>query len=177
MRSVYKYSQLSPWGQLAITDTPLKQTVAKSPKKKTNYRRFTEINSRCHGLSLKRTLSPNPYVSAVKRADCSGLSSLQGRCKKGRGREGREGEGETRERKKGRKRLLLVPIPSLFPFPVRFSTPATQATVYPLIPLGRLEIHIVFLKPTELRFQSPFFGPDIEPDTMLQLQLIKQETE
>ena len=39
------YSQLSPCGHLAITDTPIIRTVAKSPAK-IHYRRLTEINSR-----------------------------------------------------------------------------------------------------------------------------------
>ena len=38
-------SQLLPYGHLAITNTPLEQTAAKSPAK-TNYRRVTEVNSR-----------------------------------------------------------------------------------------------------------------------------------
>ena len=55
-------SQLSPCGHPAITDTPIKGTVAnyKSPAK-TNYRRLTEINSRHHGLSLMRTPIRGPY--------------------------------------------------------------------------------------------------------------------
>ena len=53
------YSQISPWGQLAITDTPIKRTAAKSPAK-TNHRRLTEINFRYYGLSLKRTLTRGP---------------------------------------------------------------------------------------------------------------------
>ena len=39
----YMYSQLSPCGHLAITDTPIIRTVAKSLAK-TNYRRLPEIN-------------------------------------------------------------------------------------------------------------------------------------
>ena len=55
------YSQISPWGQLAITDTPIKRTAAKSPAK-TNYRRLTEVDSHYYGLSLRRTLSRAPSV-------------------------------------------------------------------------------------------------------------------
>ena len=51
-----KYSQLSPWGHLAITHTTIIRTPAKSPAK-INYRRLTEINSRCYGLSLQSTLA------------------------------------------------------------------------------------------------------------------------
>ena len=54
------YSQLSPCGHLAITDTPIKRTAAKS-QEKTNYRRLTEIKSRYYGLSLMRTLTRGPY--------------------------------------------------------------------------------------------------------------------
>ena len=54
-----KYSQLSPCGHPAITDTPIKRTAAKSPAK-TNYRRLTEINSHYYGLSLIRTLTQGP---------------------------------------------------------------------------------------------------------------------
>ena len=50
------YSQFSPCGHLAITDTPIKRTAAKS-QEKPNYRRLTEINSRYYGLSLMRTLT------------------------------------------------------------------------------------------------------------------------
>ena len=53
------YSQISPRGQLAITDTPIKRTAAKSPVK-TNYIRLIEINFRYYGLSLKRTLTRGP---------------------------------------------------------------------------------------------------------------------
>ena len=51
------YSQLSPCGHLAITDTPIIWAAAKSPAK-INYRRLTEINSRYYGISLLRTLTP-----------------------------------------------------------------------------------------------------------------------
>ena len=50
------YSQLSPCGHLAITDTPIKRTAVKS-QEKPNYRRLSEINSRYYGLSLMRTLT------------------------------------------------------------------------------------------------------------------------
>ena len=50
------YSQLSPCGHLAITNTPIKRTAAKS-QEKPNYRRLTEINSSYYGLSLMRTLT------------------------------------------------------------------------------------------------------------------------
>ena len=48
------YSQLSPCGHLAITDTPKIRTAAEFPTK-IYYRRLTEINSRHHGPSLLRT--------------------------------------------------------------------------------------------------------------------------
>ena len=70
------YSQISPWGQLAITDTPIKRTAAKSPAK-TNYRRLTEINFRYYGLSLKRTLTRGP-----KRNDYN-VNLLYCNCQKG----------------------------------------------------------------------------------------------
>ena len=54
------YSQLSPCGHPATTDTPIIRTAAKSPAK-TNYRRFTEINSRYYGHSLMRTLTRGPH--------------------------------------------------------------------------------------------------------------------
>ena len=56
---VNNYSQLPPCGHLAITDTPLLQTAAKSPAK-LSYRRLTEINSRYYGLSLLRTPNRGP---------------------------------------------------------------------------------------------------------------------
>ena len=62
-----KYSQLSPCGHLAITDTPIKRTAAKS-QEKTNYRRLIEINSRYHGLSLMRTLTRGPYGVRYKES-------------------------------------------------------------------------------------------------------------
>ena len=58
--SILQYSQLSTCGQPALTDTPIKQTVAKSPAK-TKYRRLSETNSRYYGLSLKKTLTRGPY--------------------------------------------------------------------------------------------------------------------
>ena len=58
-RLLYVYSQLLPCGHLAITDTPIIRTVAKSLAK-TNYRRLTETNSRYYGLSLVRTLTRGP---------------------------------------------------------------------------------------------------------------------
>ena len=54
-----EYSQLSPCGHSAITDTSIKRTAANSPAK-TNYRRLTEINFRYNGLSLMRTLPRGP---------------------------------------------------------------------------------------------------------------------
>ena len=47
------YSHLSPCGHLAITDSPIIRTAAKSPIK-TDYRRLNEINSRYYGLSNTR---------------------------------------------------------------------------------------------------------------------------
>ena len=56
------YSQLSPWGHPAITDTPVMRTTAKSQAKIIIiYKRLTEKNSRCYGLSLMRTLTRGPY--------------------------------------------------------------------------------------------------------------------
>ena len=63
-----KYSQLSPCGHLAITDTPIKRTAAKS-QEKTNYRRLIEINSCYHGLSLMRTLTRGPYGVRYKESE------------------------------------------------------------------------------------------------------------
>ena len=54
-----EYSQLSPCGHSAITDTSIKRTAANS-QAKTNYRRLTEINSRYYGHSLMRTLPRGP---------------------------------------------------------------------------------------------------------------------
>ena len=65
VRVLNLYSQLSPCGHPAITDTPIKRTVAKSPAK-TNYRRLTEINSRYYGLSLMRTRIRGPYSVRYK---------------------------------------------------------------------------------------------------------------
>ena len=55
----WTYSQLSPCGHPAITNTPIIRTAAKSPAK-TSCRRLTEINSRYYGLSLMRTLTRGP---------------------------------------------------------------------------------------------------------------------
>ena len=55
----FTYSQLSPCGHLAITDTPIIQTAAKSPAK-IEYIRLTETNSRYYGLLLLRTLTRGP---------------------------------------------------------------------------------------------------------------------
>ena len=57
---IAQYSQLSPCGHPAITDTPIIRTAAKSPAK-INNRRLTEINSRYYGLSLMRTLTRGPH--------------------------------------------------------------------------------------------------------------------
>ena len=69
MRGESIYSHLSPCGHLAITDTPIIRTAAKSPIK-TDYRRLNEINSRYYGLSLLRTLTCGPEVSVIKGVDC-----------------------------------------------------------------------------------------------------------
>ena len=53
------YSQFSPCGHLAITDTPIKRTAANS-QEKPYYRSLTEINSRYYRLSLMRTLTWGP---------------------------------------------------------------------------------------------------------------------
>ena len=50
------YSQLSPCGHPAITDTPIIRTADKF-RAKINYRHLTEINSRYYGLLLQRTLT------------------------------------------------------------------------------------------------------------------------
>ena len=50
------YSQLSPCGHPAITDTPIIRTADKF-QAKINYRHLTEINTRYYGLSLQRTLT------------------------------------------------------------------------------------------------------------------------
>ena len=68
------YSQLSPCGHLAITDTPIKRTAAKS-QEKTNYRRLTEIKSRYYGLSLMRTLTRGPYGVRYKGSWLYSLSA------------------------------------------------------------------------------------------------------
>ena len=59
------YSQLSPCGHLALTDTLIKRTATKS-QEKPNYRRLTEIISRCYRLSLMRTLTWGPYSVRYK---------------------------------------------------------------------------------------------------------------
>ena len=56
---VCMYSQPSPCGHHAITDTPIIRTAAEFPAKM-NYRRLTEIFSRYYGLSLLRTLTRSP---------------------------------------------------------------------------------------------------------------------
>ena len=48
------YNPLAPCGHLAITDTPIVWTVAKSPAK-INYRRLTEINFRYYWQGVDRT--------------------------------------------------------------------------------------------------------------------------
>ena len=61
------YGELSPCRHLALTDTPIIRTAAKSPTK-INYRCLTEINSRYYGLSLLRTLTRGPEgVRNIKR--------------------------------------------------------------------------------------------------------------
>ena len=59
------YSQLSPCGHLAITDTPIIWTAAKSLTK-INYRHVTEINSCYYGLLLLRTLTCGPMGVCYK---------------------------------------------------------------------------------------------------------------
>ena len=61
------YSQLSPCGHPAITNTTIIRTAAKSPAK-TSCRRLTEINSRYYGLSLMRTPPRGPYSVRYKRS-------------------------------------------------------------------------------------------------------------
>ena len=53
------YGQILPCGHLAIMETPIIRTAAKSPAK-LNYRHLTEIKSRYYGLSLLRTLIRGP---------------------------------------------------------------------------------------------------------------------
>ena len=55
IRQVTVYSQLSPCGHFAITDTPIIRTAAKFPVE-INYKRLTEINACYFGLSLQSTL-------------------------------------------------------------------------------------------------------------------------
>ena len=64
-RLIPKYSQLSPWGCHAITDTPIIRATTKS-QAKINCRHLIEINSRYYGLSQIRTLTQGPTVSAMK---------------------------------------------------------------------------------------------------------------
>ena len=66
-RLIPKYSQLSPWGCHDITDTPIILVTTKS-QAKINCRHLIEINSRYYGLSLIRTLTRGPSVSAIKDA-------------------------------------------------------------------------------------------------------------
>ena len=61
----WNYSQLSPCGHPAISDTPIIRTAAKSPAK-TCYRCLTEINSRYYGHSLMRTLTRGPHSVRYK---------------------------------------------------------------------------------------------------------------
>ena len=65
---------LSPCGQSVITDTPIILIAAKSPVK-TNYRRSTEINSRCYRLSLCGQQLEVPTVSRIKEVDSRGSRS------------------------------------------------------------------------------------------------------
>ena len=66
MVNVYKKnSQLSPYGHLTITNTPIIRTEAKSLAKIDNGC-FTEINSRYYGLLLMRTLTRGPYSVCYK---------------------------------------------------------------------------------------------------------------
>jgi len=51
-------------------DTPIIWTAAKS-QARINYRHLTEINSRYYRLTLMRTLTDDPTVSAIKRVDCT----------------------------------------------------------------------------------------------------------
>ena len=73
----------------------------------------------------KDSIKYNSFISTFR------VHSLRGRHKKGRG----WGEEEKRRREKGRERRLLplspIPLPfSLPPYPLRLSTPATQATTF-----------------------------------------------
>ena len=55
------YSQLWPWGHLAITDTQLLRTPSYYGQELSSRRiRITDNNSRYHGLSLLRTTNPGP---------------------------------------------------------------------------------------------------------------------
>ena len=54
------YSQFSPCGHPAITDTSIQQTAVES-QGKIDYRHLTEVNSRYYGLSLIRKLTRGPW--------------------------------------------------------------------------------------------------------------------
>ena len=70
------YGVLSPCGHLAMTDTPIIRTAAKSPTK-IEYRRLTKINSRYYRLLLLRTLTRGvPRVSAIRGVKCSRLNRM-----------------------------------------------------------------------------------------------------
>ena len=56
-----------------MTDTPIIRTADKF-RTKINYRHLTEINSRYYGLSLQKTLTQGPTVSAIKGVDCTYLN-------------------------------------------------------------------------------------------------------
>ena len=73
VRALNLYSQLSPCGHPAITDTPIKRTVAKSPAKKKITDVWLKKNSRYYGLSLmrKRVEAPTYTVSAIKGVECN----------------------------------------------------------------------------------------------------------
>lgn len=53
----------------------------------------------------------------------------------------------------------------------------TDYPVHPLICLGLLKVHIVFIKLYFHQFQNPYFKLDVEQVAMSKLLLIKQETE
>ena len=76
MDDLQRYSQLFPCGHLAIMDTPIIRTAAKSPAK-INYRCWTEINSRYYGLSLLWTLTHGPEGIHNKGVDYTPIFLFQ----------------------------------------------------------------------------------------------------
>ena len=74
--TLHDYSQLSPCGHPAITDTPVIRTAAKS-QAKINFRRLGKINSRYYRLLLLVTLTWGPYSVHYKEKRELTVSSMQ----------------------------------------------------------------------------------------------------